>query len=284
MAQSPAHKFGQIIGDFLESILGSLLSEFADRKGLYLDRAGVRLARSGKKVSWLDKYRNKHDLDFVLERGGTNGQVGAPVAFIESAWRRYTKHSRNKSQEIQGAIMPLFETYSEDSPFLGVLLGGVFTQGAITQLESLGFSVLYIDYNSIVQAFESEGIDAAFDENTPLDDFHNKIQQWENLSEASKEAIATELIRLNQPKINAFLRSLENSVDRIVERVIIIPLHGSIQEAGSIKEAIALINNYENSVPKPLLKYEIEIRYSNGDILKVEFSDKPSAIRFLNRY
>ena len=44
---------------------------------------------------------NVHDLDYVFEQGGTEATIGQPKAFIEIAWRRYTKHSRNKAQEIQ---------------------------------------------------------------------------------------------------------------------------------------------------------------------------------------
>ena len=87
--------------------------------------------------------KNSHDLDFVLERGGTPDKIGMPVAFIETAWRRYTKHSRNKAQEIQGALEPLAETYRHLAPFKGAVLAGVFTEGALTQLRSLGFTVLY---------------------------------------------------------------------------------------------------------------------------------------------
>jgi hypothetical protein len=284
MAQSPSHKFGQIIGDFLEEVLEPLLQDFADRKGLYLDKVGVRKARRGKKVSWIDKFGNKHDLDFVLEREGSETEVGSPVAFIEAAWRRYTKHSRNKSQEIQGAILPLFDTYSEFSPFLGVLLRGVFTDGAIKQLESLGFSVLYIEYESIVNAFNIVGLDASFGEDTPVLEFQQKVAQWEALNQVQKNSIATELKRINQAKIDSFLDSLENTVDRTIENVLIIPLHGNIKETSTIKEAIDFISTYTNDVIKPIIKYEIIIKYSNGDKINAEFSDKPSSIRFLNQY
>ena len=67
---------------------------------------------------------------------------GKPVAFIESAWRRYTKHSRNKAQEIQGAILPLAETYSESNLFLGAVLAGVFTEGRIKSTEITWFFCL----------------------------------------------------------------------------------------------------------------------------------------------
>jgi hypothetical protein len=62
--------------------------------------------------------------------------LGMPAAFIETAWRRYTKHSRNKAQEIQGAIMPLVETYMKAGPFIGAVLAGVFTKGALMALNS----------------------------------------------------------------------------------------------------------------------------------------------------
>lgn len=101
MAESPAHRFGQLIGELLESVVRPQLEDFCQDQGLYLDhQKRERPARSGKKVSWTDQYGNAHDLDFVIEREGTDHQIGRPVAFIESAWRRYTKHSRNKAQEI----------------------------------------------------------------------------------------------------------------------------------------------------------------------------------------
>src|SRR4030042_370278 len=122
MAESLAHTFGQIIGNVLEEAIEPALQEFADRHGLYLDKRGSRKAREGRRVTWTDLYGNAHDLDFVLERGGTDDVVGIPVAFIETAWRRYTKHSRNKAQEIQGAIQVLALTHKYCCPFVGVIL------------------------------------------------------------------------------------------------------------------------------------------------------------------
>jgi hypothetical protein len=89
-----------------------------------------------------------------------------PLAFIESAWRRYTKHSRNKAQEIQGAILPLAEKYRWNNPFLGIVLAGAFTSASLTQLRSLNFNVLYFPYESLTAAFQSQGIDIVFDEST----------------------------------------------------------------------------------------------------------------------
>lgn len=112
MALSPPHRWGQIIGqEFLEVAIEPLMRDVATVHGLFLDQKGKRSARTGRKISWVDVYGNQHDLDFVLERNGSDTSIGIPVAFIETAWRRYTKHSRNKAQEIQGAILPLVITH-----------------------------------------------------------------------------------------------------------------------------------------------------------------------------
>lgn len=71
MAESLAHKWGQVIGDLIEESIGKVLQEVADQNGLYLDYKKDRPARPGKNVSWQDRYGNSHDLDYVLERGGT---------------------------------------------------------------------------------------------------------------------------------------------------------------------------------------------------------------------
>ena len=174
MAESFSHKFGQIIGDLLELAIEPHLRRFAKGNNLYLDKKGVRAGRKGKKLSWIDGKENSHDLDFVLERGGTEKLIGVPVAFIETAWRRYTKHSRNKSQEIQGAILPLAEKHRNSSPFIGVVLAGEFTAGSLTQLKSSGFCVLHFSYDTVIRAFRKFKIDADFDESTSEKDFKKK--------------------------------------------------------------------------------------------------------------
>jgi len=165
MAESPAHKFGQIVGHLMEDVMAPVLQEFCEARGLYLDRKGARQGvRRGKKLTWSDKYGNSHDLDFVVEKNGSQVQAGRPVAFVEVAWRRYAKHSKNKVQEIQAAILPIVEGYEWDRPFVGVILAGVFTPQSLEQLRSFGFSVLHFQYEKIVAVFRVAGIDVGFDE------------------------------------------------------------------------------------------------------------------------
>ena len=284
MAKSPSHKWGQIIGDFLELTFEKELAKFARRHKLYLDQKGERKARKGKKVSWIDSFENVHDLDFVLERNGTNTKIGLPVAFIESAWRRYTKHSRNKAQEIQGAILPLVARHKNYAPFMGVVLAGEFTQGAITQLKSLGFEVLYFPYNTIVKAFSKFGIDASYEEDTTVVEFDKKILQWEDFED--KDKLAKHLLRLNKEQVNLFFENLEKCVSRYIILVEVTALHGRLQDLASVQKAIEYIEAYNNTVngKLPLIKYEITIRYNNGDKVEGTFNGKEDTLIFLNSY
>lgn len=285
MAESNSHKFGQIIGNALETAVEPMLRGIADKHELFLDRKGERLARKSKKVTWIDVYENAHDLDYVFERGGTQSSVGAPVAFIEIAWRRYTKHSRNKAQEIQGAIRPLVSTYWKNAPFAGAILAGDFTSGALTQLNSLNFKVLHFPYQTVVAAFSKVGIDASFDERTEEEEFANKVAAWEGLSEAQRLEVAQALLELNEKEVNRFKSLLESAITRRIETISVIPLHGAQSAYTSVEEAIEFIEKYnESSSSNPILKYEIIIRYSNGDRIEAQFVEKEQAVEFLRGY
>jgi hypothetical protein len=285
MAKSPAHKFGQIIGDALEAAIEPLLQRFATEQGLYLDKKGSRPARKGNKVSWIDLYGNKHDLDFVLEKDGSLTQIGIPKAFIETAWRRYTKHSRNKAQEIQGAILPLVTTNHNAAPFIGVILAGVFTGGALAQLRSLGFTVLYFPYDTVVEAFRRVGINAYFDESTFDTEFVDKVRDWEALPEEQHAQVASALLEINSDEVQQFMSKLSRVILREIEAIRLLPLHGTAFTYSSIEEAIKFIENYdEQDSSKSVVKYEIEVRYNNGDRIRGEFEDKEQAIQFLRTY
>lgn len=283
MAQSPSHRFGQIIGDLLEAALFAPLQKVADDHGLYLDYKHLRPARRDKrKVTWVDHKGNKHDLDYVMEQGGDERTLGKPKAFIETAWRRYTKHSRNKAQEIQGAVLPLAETYRDCHPFLGVVLAGVFTKGSLDQLRSHGFRVVYYSYESVVAAFAKAGIDAAFDESTPDAELQRKIEAFKALSEARKSRLVKAFRELRRGEMDEFLTALEASLRRSVLHVSITPLHAAQHELATLDEAIAFLASYrEAAASRPFIRYEVSVRYSNGDQVRGDFHEKTAAIDFL---
>lgn len=283
MAKSPAHRFGQIIGEFLEAAILPQLEVFCQKRGLYLDhQKRNRPARSGKKVSWADQYENTHDLDFVIEKDGGDKKIGTPLAFIETAWRRYTKHSRNKAQEIQGAILPLKEKYRWNNPFLGTVLAGVFTEGSLAQIRSLGFNILYFPYESVVGAFKSQSIDIAHDEDTPDKKFQQTVNRIEKSSEKVMSLIRSHLVAANQAGISLFLDALNKRLARHVTRVSVIPMYGRTNEFSSIEAAVKFLdghNVYEGS--GEFRKFEIQVSFSNGDKVEASLEAKDKVLEFL---
>jgi hypothetical protein len=285
MGVSPSHRFGQILGEVLEQAVEPIVAHQAAKHHLYLDKKGQRACRKGAKLSWSHVNGNIHDLDFVLERGGSDEIQGTPAAFIEVAWRRYTKHSRAKAQEIQGAIMPLLQQYKNAAPFIGVVIAGVFTVPALQQLRSLGFSVLFIPTSSIVKAFAQQGIDAAADEETPDAQFKKQVRKYEALSSKRKGALAAALLEGHEEDVAAFSNSMEKVLSRQIKRILVMPLHGSLIEFSTVDEALASIERFDQaSSSSEFVRYEIEVLYDNGNALRGSFIDKSSAIEFLTAY
>lgn len=243
MARSPSHKFGQDLGNLLENIvlheiLKPRLQLFAKDKNHYLDWQRDRPARKGKKVTWEDKYGNKHDLDFVLEIDGTDYRQGRPIAFIEVAWRRYARHSKNKAQEIQGALLPIVEHHHLSAPFYGAVIAGEFTQPAIDQLKNNGFSVLYIPYRDIVDAFKDIDFDISFDEKTEDSIFSNAIKKLNSLSASEKNTLIQSIVKICEDNTNEFMTTLQYTLERHISQVIVIPSFGTRYKYDSIDTSI----------------------------------------------
>jgi len=166
---------------------------------------------------------------------------------------------------------------------MGVVLAGVFTPGALIQLKSLGFGVLYLPYDTVLKAFRKYGMNANFDEKTTEQEFRKKIDSWDKLQ--NKEDVAKELLRRNKKEAQVFFHTLTESVSRYVELIMILPLHGHEAIAKSITEAIAFLEKYqENSRELPIVKYEIIIKYNTGDKIEATFKDRKSTIKFLETY
>lgn len=72
---------------------------------------------------------------------------------------------------------------------------------------------------------------------------------------------------------------------RQIERILIFALHSTPHEATTIDEAIRFVSSYQDDGrPKPIDRYEIQIRYNNGDQVCGSFGDKEGALAFLRAY
>ena len=294
MAESLAHRWGQIIGDCFEMFVRNILGEVARQHSLNLDFKRPRAARGGQgKVTWQDGYGNKHDLDYVLERGGTDEKRGVPIAFIESAWRRYTKHSKNKAQEIEAAVMPIALTFSRHQPFCGAVLAGEFTRNALHQLESKGFCVLHIPYDSIQAAFKQLGIDASSKDGvdgTTEKQFREKIAKWESLAQPqATKSLLQKLRALHRDEIADFVNRLEGALNRCVISVRLTVMRGHTVECSDIGSAISYLIEEEKSNRlredgEQREAFEVQIRFNTGAKIEATFPKRTDAIAFLKNF
>lgn len=284
MARSPSHRLGQIVGDELEAALREPLEEIVKEFGLYLDYTHSRAARNGRKrVVWGDLLDNSHVLDYVIEDGGSEAVRGKPRAFIEVAWRRYTKHSKNKAQEIQGAIAPIKEAYREHCPFLGAVLAGVYTEPALNQLQSHGFNYIYCSYETLVQAFAAEQADISYNESTSTAELQRKVDALEGISQGQRDGIAAEIRDRHSDQFKRFLDILRSSLGRRIESVAVLPLSGTRHHFEAIQDAVRYISNHDTSAASSkFVRYELTVRYSNGDRVCGTFHDGNDAIKFLD--
>lgn len=287
MAKSPAHRFDQIIGDLLEYTLIRYCQPIAKEYGMYLDYKHSRPARNNQnEVRWTDINGNTHKLDIVIEYGGSEIKTGNPRAFIEMAWRRYTKHSKNKAQEISAAIQPLVSRYSEYGPFYGAVLAGEFTENSLNQMKSEGFKLLYFSINAIEDAFATQGIDAHWDENTSEETLQNRVVQLEALTETQLQLIGDYLIHNNIEQWEIFLMCLRNALERTLESISVVSLYGNSKIFYNVQEACAYIAEEEKEVTftkDSFYRYEIVVKYSNGDKIDMQFREQQAAIASLNR-
>lgn len=86
-------------------------------------------------------------------------------------------------------------------------------------------------------------------------------------------------------RVRAFMTSLEKAATREVELVRILPLYGHYYDLHSVEDAITFIKDYkEDASTCKVIKYEVEIRYNNGDCIRGQFAEKDVAIQFLRRH
>lgn len=287
MAEAPGHLLGQLIGDVLERATKPVLQALASKHDLYLDSKGVRPGvRGGRLVSLTDADGNKHDLDFVIERGGTSEISGQYAAFVECAWRRFTKHSKAKAQEIQGAVLPLVAKWSNVGPIPAAVVAGRWTRPSIKQLESCGFVILQLDFDLTVEVFNQFGVNIKGPEDVQSDKIPDsfwaeQVHALRNLSDPDFENLATGLRATNEEDFASFAGDLEARIIRTVAAVRFHPVHGRSYEFGSIDDAIRAMHSYDVTSAHPLIRFEFEVEYTNGDTIRGAYSSTEAAEEFL---
>lgn len=284
---SASHTLGQLIGNFFQNFFLDSLQNLAEQHGMYCDhqepRPGVRGSR--KKVSWKDLRGTSHDLDYVIEREGNRDKQGHPKAFIELAWRRYTKHSRNKAGKIEGALFHLGETFK--GAFLGAILAGEWSPGSLEQMKARGIRVLHIPFEIVATTFDAVGINLRYSEKAPESEVWTLVHKWRQLDDEQLTAAREIFYAAISESYQSFLNELGSRLDAKVVSIRILSLFGEEFHFDSIDTAIQELSAYDQ-VRKPdnvgFVRYEVNIVLTNGADITGKFLTAEDASDFLKMY
>lgn len=287
MANSPAHRFGQIIGYYFESSIARFLSEFSlNESGFFVDRDGPRKARGTRKsVKWADDKGNEHKLDYVVERGGTQEKLGELAGIIEIAWRSYTKHSKNKVQEIEGAVNPVVRKHANSRPFKAAILAGDFTQPSLEQLRSHGFDVVYFDKRELAKVFNRYGINILIKDESDDQITQAQIDAYESLSEDQKLQLSQDLEAAMRPKMSDFTARLRSHLKSTVSKIYIAHHYSQNFVFNDLEDAIQHIKNMEaNTEELEFSEFLIVIEFTSGTRIDIRATSKEEAVNHLSRF
>lgn len=215
---SSGHKLGQLIGDWFEEFFVlPLLQQVADRLSLFLDSRFTSRAVRGEQIIWSDLDGNAVNYDFVLEIGGTESTLGIPVGFIESFWRRGSRHSKDKARDDTGKLAPMRDTYPT-ARFLGIVAAGDFTQPARELVRNRDIELFYLPKQILLEAFRAYGLEADYPDQSSESEKQYITAEFEaKFTPGAKPLIAGQLLEL-QGRAN-----VDSYVNRVHGRLSALP-------------------------------------------------------------
>jgi hypothetical protein len=253
-----------------------MLSEVAQRLKLYLDHRFKKRPARGSKLVWRDQDGNAVDYDFVMELGGSDSELGVPVAFIESCWRRGSRHSKDKARDDTGKLVPMREMYPT-ARFLGVVVGGDFTAPARELVRSREIDLLYVPKEKIVTAFQKAGLTVDY-----LDSSSEQVKRGLARSFASgfTNAAKAEIVHnlkelLGGAVVSGYVSSVHSALAALPQEIRILEVRASAPRIfESIYEASEFLQSPTFDFDTFSQGYRYEITYRDGS----EFSREVATI------
>lgn len=159
---SAGHKLGQIVGDWYEEFFTQpMLEKIAASLKLDLHSRFINNSRT----KWRDSQGNEVNYDFVMCLPGSQ----MPVAFFETFWRRGARHSKDKSRDDCGKLLPMRNAFSTIR-MLSIIAAGDFTAPAREFVQLSGIELFYIAKSFIIEAWKVYGFNIDYKDN--LDESH----------------------------------------------------------------------------------------------------------------
>lgn len=273
---SAGHKLGQLIGDWFEQhFVLPLLMKVGHELNLFVDcRFTPRPAR-GDRILWQDADKNSVDYDFVLELQGTTEEIGIPVAFIESFWRRGARHSKDKARDDTGKLLPMRAVYPT-ARFLGIVAAGDFTAPARELVRSRDIDLFYVTKDKIVSAFAHHGLTIDYHDQSGERQKQQIARAFErNFSDETRLAVAQTLVELLSRA------AVDSYVDRVRARLSALPQEiRFIQQMQSTPavfhspaEADVFLQNPTFGKQGEISSYLYQVLYSDGTEFEQQAAD-----------
>ncbi len=264
---SAGHKLGQLIGDWFEEyFVFPLLKDLAKSLKLYLDSRFINRDARGEKIQWKDADGNFVDYDFVLEIDGTNKRIGIPVAFIESFWRRGSRHSKDKARDDSGKLLPMLDTYPS-ARFLGIIAAGDFTKPARELVKSRGIELFYVPKEKLIKAFEINKLIIDYPDKTPESEKALIVKNFERqFTKSKKIEVCNELKRLiGAATINSFTQRVKAKLSALPQEIRFILRQDAYPIVfESVSDATNFLKNPAFKMTNPRESYVYQITFSDG--------------------
>lgn len=144
---------------------------------------------------------------------------------------------------------------------------------------------LHIDYDEIVQAFAEYGIDIHADEGTPDHYLQEQVDKFDALTPQDILDLGATLRACAPDEYRRFMEELEASVIRKIERIVILPLAGRPFEFTTLDQAVDALCGGDMPIhEQEFVRFEIMIRFNNGDSIDAKFGAAGDAIEFLETF
>jgi len=267
ITSSAGHKLGQLIGDWFEEFFVlPLLKEVSDSLHLFLDCRFIDRPIRGDKIVWTDTDGNSVDYDFVLELNGSISHIGVPVAFIESFWRRGSRHSKDKARDDSGKLLPMRSTYPT-ARFLGIIAAGDFTEPARELVRSRDIDLFYVPKNKIVEAFAQNGLKIDYPDKATESEkrkiastFYSafSLEKKKSVSDTLMDLIGVATVKSYTDRVRAKLSALPQEI-RLVLRQESQPIIFR-----SVEEVSLFLQSPSFTMDTPQESYLYQITYSDG--------------------
>ena len=227
VATAPGHLLGQIIGNVMEEALAGSPKTWPTATTCTLDSDGPRPGvRPGAHVAWTDDFGNSHDLDFVLERGGSARKLGNPAAFVE-AWEAIRNTPRRRPRRSRVRSCPCWRSGTTSSPRLPLWS---LVNGLLLPSNRCGRAAswsLHLDFATTSRVFSEAGIDIeGLGRERPTTSGSGSATPTRARVTREKRQLAT-AARGAWRRVPGLHHGAGRRVMRTIDYVVVTPLHGN---------------------------------------------------------